>query len=323
MKPESRPVKYFQKLAFSALLLCAGTIHAQDYPNKSIRFLVGPGPDIMARLVADKLRESWGKPVIVDQIPAAGGMVAYNTLAKAAPDGHTIMLSSGAFTINGIIQKNLPYDYQRDFAPVSLIATIPFVLMVNPSVPANSLKELVELIRARPGKYNYASSGNGTPPHLAGEMLKQMAKIDMVHVPYKGVAPAVTDLIGGNVDLMFVVAPSALSWAKSGKLRPLAVSSLTRYANLPDVPTVAEQGYPEFAVVGWNGLHMPAKTPPAIVEKMSREVAKILHMPEVRERAAAAGFEPVGSTTREFDEFVKADIERTAKVIKAGNIRAE
>ena len=297
--------------------------NAQEYPDKPIRIIVGPGPDALARLVGQKFTEAWGQQIIVDQRPAAGGIVAADAVTKAAPDGYTLLLTTGSFTINTALNAKLPYDFLRDLTPVSLMATIPFILVVRPDSPYKSLKDLIDAARAQPGKLNYASAGNGTPPHLAGEMLKQMAKIDMVHVPYKGVAPAITDLIGGQVQTMFAVAPAGLPQVKGGKLRALAVSSSKRYSPLPDVAAVAELGYPEFEVVGWNGIHAPAKTPQAIIDKLNREIAKVLKSKDGQERALAAGFEAVGSTVEEFDAFVKADIARSARVIKSANIHAD
>ena len=285
--------------------------------------IVGPGPDALARIVGQKLGESWGHAVIVDQRPGAGGIVAADSVAKSAPDGYTLLLSTGSYTINTILQPKSPYDFERDLAPVSLIATLPFVLVVHPAVPVHSLKELVALAKSRPGKLNYASSGKGTPPHLAGEMLKQMANIDLVHVAYKGAAPGVNDVMAGQVEMMFVPAPTGLPLIKAGKLRAIAVSSPRRYPALPELPTVAEQGYPDFAVVGWNGIHVAAKTPPAIIEKLAVEVARIMHTRDAQEKAEAAGYEPVGSSRQEFEAFVRADIARAAKVIKAGNIQPD
>ena len=314
----------------ASLLLLACTVvgaavpaSAQTYPDKPIRLIVGPGPDILARLVGEKLTAAWGQAVIVDQRPAAGGVVAGDAVAKAPPDGYTLLLSTGSYTVNFALRAKSPYDFQRDLTPVSLMATLPFILVVNPALPVHSVRELVELARAKPGQLNYASSGNGTPSHLAGEMLKQMAKVEIVHIAYKGAAPALTDVVGGQVQMSFLPAPTALPLIKSGKLRAIAVSSPTRYSGLPAVPSVAEQGYPNFSVVGWNGIHAPAKMPPAVIDKLNREIAAILRQPDAQERAAAAGFEVVGSTRDDFETFVRADIARAAAVIKAGNIEAE
>jgi tripartite-type tricarboxylate transporter receptor subunit TctC len=319
----SRRLQLLATLSGALGALAALPVHAQDYPTRPMRLIVGPGPDILARIVGEKLTAAWGQPVVVDQRPAAGGVVAGDSVAKAAPDGYTLLLSTGSYTVNSAMRAKSPYDFQRDLVPVSLMATLPFILVVHPDTPVHSVKELVARAQARPGKLNYASSGNGTPSHLSGEMLKQMAKVDIVHVPYKGAAPALTDMLSGQVQLSFLPAPTALPLVKAGKLRAIGVSSPKRYSGLPEVPTIAEQGYPDFSVVGWNGIHVPAKTPPAIIEKLSREVAAIVRQPEARERAAAAGFEAVGSTREEFEAFVKADIANAAAVIKAGNIQPE
>ena len=305
------------------MLFAPGAVFAQTYPDKPIRIIVGPGPDTLARIVGERLTEAWGQTVVIDQRPAAGGIVAGDAVAKAAPDGHTLLLSTGSFTINSVLQVKSPYDFQRDLTPVSLMATLAFVLVVNPALPANSLKELLTLVRSQPGKLNYASGGNGTPPHLAGEMLKQMAKIEMQHIPYKSAAAGVTDVAGGQVQMMFVPAPTALPLIKSGRLRALAVSSPQRYAGLPEVPTVAEEGMAEFSIVGWNGLHVPAKTPAAVIEKLNREIMKMMRQRETQERAMAAGLEPVGSTQEEFIAFQRRDIARATAVIKAANIQPD
>jgi tripartite-type tricarboxylate transporter receptor subunit TctC len=323
MTPLHRILRAAAILAGATALFAALPAAADEYPAKPIRIVVGPGPDILARIVGERLTAAWGQPVIVDQRPAAGGVVAGDTVAKAPPDGYTLLLSTGSYTTNTALRAKMPFDLLHDLAPVTLMATLPFILVVNPALPVHSVKELVALAQSQPGKLNYASSGNGTPSHLAGEMLKQMAKVDITHVAYKGAAPALTDVAGGQVQLSFLPAPTALPLVKSGKLRAIGVSSPKRYFALPDVPTVAEQGYPEFSVVGWNGIHVPAKTPQAIVDKLNREIAAIVHQPEAKERAAGAGFETVGSSREQFEAFVKADIARAAAVIKAGNIQPD
>jgi tripartite-type tricarboxylate transporter receptor subunit TctC len=323
MTPLHRILRAAAILAGATALFAALPAAADEYPAKPIRIVGGPGPEILAHPVGVRLTAAWGQPVIVDQRPAAGGVVAGDTVAKAPPDGYTLLLSTGSYTTNTALRAKMPFDLLHDLAPVTLMATLPFILVVNPALPVHSVKELVALAQSQPGKLNYASSGNGTPSHLAGEMLKQMAKVDITHVAYKGAAPALTDVAGGQVQLSFLPAPTALPLVKSGKLRAIGVSSPKRYFALPDVPTVAEQGYPEFSVVGWNGIHVPAKTPQAIVDKLNREIAAIVHQPEAKERAAGAGFETVGSSREQFEAFVKADIARAAAVIKAGNIQPD
>ena len=296
---------------------------SQDYPSRPIRLYVGPGPDILARIVGEKLASSLGQPVVIEQRPAAGGIVAGDTVAKAAPDGYSMLLTTGSYTINSVLQPKMPYSLKQDLKPVSLLATLPFVLVVNPSLPIQNLKELLAQARSNPGKINYASSGSGTPAHLAGEMLKQMAKVEMVHIPYKSAGAGLTDLMGGQVQMMFAPAPSALPLIRSGKLRAISVSSPKRYSSLPDVPTVAEEGYPDFLIVGWNGLHVPVKTPLVIIDKLNAEVVRIMRIPDVQERAIKAGFEPIGTSIKEFEAFQNQDIARMETVIKAGNIQPE
>jgi tripartite-type tricarboxylate transporter receptor subunit TctC len=215
----------------------------------------------------------------------------------------------------------MPYDFQKDLTPVSLLATLPFILVANSNSPIKSVKDLITNAKSQPGKLNYASSGNGTPAHLAGEMLKQMTGIDIAHIPYKSAAAGVTDVLGGQVNVMFVPAPSALPFIRSNQLRALAVSSPKRYSLLPEVPTVAEEGYPNFAIVGWNGINAPAKTPPNVIEKLNKEFVKIMRQKDVQEKAIAAGFEPIGSSVEEFTQFLKRDISRSLEVIKTGNIQ--
>ncbi len=294
---------------------------AQNYPDKPIKIIVGPGPDLLARIAGEKILEDWGQSVIVDPRPAAGGIVAGDSVAKSAPDGYTLLLSTGSYTINSVLQPKMPYDFQKDLTPVSLLATLPFILVVNSSSPIKSVKELVSNAKAQSGKLNYASSGNGTPAHLAGEMLKQMSGADITHIPYKSAAAGVTDVLGGQVNFMFVPAPSALPFIHSNQLRALAVSSPKRYSQLPDVPTVAEEGYPNFSIVGWNGINVPAKTPASVIDKLNKEFVKIMRQKDTQEKAIAAGFEPIGSSVEEFTQFLKRDISRSSEVIKAGNIQ--
>ncbi len=321
MTEVSNLIRFLTKKVFLILCIVSSIAYAQNFPEKPLRIIVGPGPDSLARITGEKITEDWGQAVIVEARPAAGGIVAGDSVAKSTPDGYTLLLSTGSFTINSVLQPKMPYDFQNDLAPVSLLATLPFILVVNTTSPIKSLKELVATSKAQPGKFNYASSGNGTPAHLAGEMLKQMASIDILHIPYKSAAAGVTDLLGGQVNFMFVPAPSALPFIRSNQLRALAVSSPKRYSVLPDIPTVAEEGYPNFAIVGWNGVHVPAKTPKNIIEKLNKEFIKVMHQKDVQAKAVAAGFEPMGSSIEEFSQFVKSDISRSSEVIKTGNIQ--
>jgi len=295
----------------------------QTYPNKPIRIIVGPGPDILARIVAEKLSESLAVPVIVDQKPAAGGLMAGDAVAKSSPDGYTLLLSTGSFTINSVLQPNPPYSFKRDLLSVGMLATLPFVLVVNSSSPYLSLKDIINYAKNNPGKVNFGSSGNGTPPHLAGEMLKQMSQIEMVHIPYKTAMAGMTDVLGGQVDLMFLPAPIALPMIRSDKLRPLVVSGNKRYMNLPSVPTVAETGYTQFSIVGWNGLHIAAKTSPKITQLLSLQLEQILKGSDFQNKATAAGFEPYWLSSDDFGKFVNQDLEKVTQVIKASNIQLD
>ena len=306
---------------FSFLFILTPFSIAQTYPDKAIKIVVGPGPDNLARITGEKITEEWGQAVIVEPKPAAGGIVAGDSVAKAPADGYTLLLSTGSYTINSVLQPKMPYDFQKDLTPVSLLATLPFILVVNSNSPIKSVKDLVANAKSQPGKLNYASSGNGTPAHLAGEMLKQMTGTDIAHIPYKSAAAGVTDVLGGQVNLMFVPAPSALPFIRSNQLRALAVSSPKRYSLLPELPTIAEEGYPNFAIVGWNGINAPAKTPANIIEKLNKEFVKIMRQKDVQEKAIAAGFEPIGSSVEDFAQFLKRDISRSIEVIKAGNIQ--
>jgi tripartite-type tricarboxylate transporter receptor subunit TctC len=303
-------------------LAVAGSALAQTYPNKPIRVIVGPGPDALARVIGQKLTETWGQPVIVDQRGGGGGTISAEAVAKAAPDGYTLLLATGTHTINPSMYK-VSYDMVRDFAPVTLLASTPFILAVHPSVPATSVAELIRLAKSKPGALNYGSGGNGTPPHLATELFKTSAGIELVHVPYKTVAAAITDLVAGQLQVMFTVGPAGLPQIHAGRLRGLAVSTPKRSAFAPDLPTVAESGLPGFDVFGWNGLLAPAGTPPSVVGKLQGEIARALQNPEVRERIAGFGFEPVGNTPEEFGEFVKTDIARWAKVVKESGARVD
>ena len=303
-------------------LVFAGAAVAQTYPAKPVRIVVGPGPDALARVIGQQITQAWGQPVIIDQRGGGGGTISAEAVAKAAPDGYTLLLATGTHTINPSMYK-VSYDMVRDFAPVTLLASTPFILAVHPSVPANSVGELIVLAKTSPGKLNYGSGGSGTPPHLATELFKTLAGVNIVHVPYKTVAAAISDLIAGQVQVMFTVGPAGLPQIRAGRIRGLAVSTAKRSAFAPELPTVAEAGLAGFDVFGWNGLLAPAGTPKAVIAKLHDEITRALRIPEVRERIAGFGFEPVGNSPEEFGEFVKADIARWAKVAKESGARID
>jgi len=305
------------------LWLAAGGGLAQDYPTRPIRFVVGPGPDVLARLVGQKLTEAWGQQVVVDQRPGAGGIIAADTVARATADGYTLLLTTGAYSVSTVVYAKLPYDLLRDFAPVSLLATIQFLLVVPPSLPAKSVGELLALARARPGQLNCASSGTATTAHLGCEMLNSRAGIKTVHVPYKGLAPAMADVLGARVEMLFAVMQAGLPQVRAGKLRALAVSGAKRASAVPELPTVAEGGVPGFEFESWNGVHVPARTPGGLIARLNAALVKTVRAQEMRAKMLELGLEPVGGTPEELGAFVKADVERWAKVAKEAGVRAE
>jgi tripartite-type tricarboxylate transporter receptor subunit TctC len=305
------------------LSFSSGFANAQtDYPTKPIRFIVGPGPDSLARLFGQKMTEAWGQPVIVDQRGGGGGTISAEAVAKAPPDGYTLLLMTGTHAINPSVYKT-NYDMVRDFAPVTLLGSTPFVLAVHPSVPAKSVAELIKLAKEKPGALNYGSGGSGTPPHLATELFKQMAGVQMVHVPYKTIPAAITDLVGGQLQVMFTVGPAGLPQIKAGRIRGLAVSTAKRSAFAPELPTVAESGLPGYDVFGWNGVLATAGTPRPVIEKLHALFITVMKDAEVRNRMAGFGFEPIGNTPEEFGAFVKEDIARWAKLVKETGAKVE
>ena len=300
---------------------------AQAYPSKPIRFLVGfpPGTsvDILGRVVAQKLNEAWQQPVIVDNRPGAAGNLAADAVAKAPPDGYTLLSAGpGSLIMNPVLMK-VPYDTARDFAPVSLMAHAPNVLVVHPSVPAKSVKELIELARAQPGRLNYASSGPGSSAHVAVALFASMAHIDITHVPYRGTGPGVNDLVAGQVQLAVFGIPPVLPHIKQGRLRALGVTGKTRSPELPDVPTVDEAGVPGYVVNLWYGLLAPAGTPAPILNRLAAEVTRIVHAPEMREKLAAAGAEPGGGTPADYAAVIRADTVLWTRVIREAGIKGE
>ncbi len=303
------------------LVLCGSAV-AQDFPVKPVRFVVGPGPDVLARTVGQKLTDAWGQQIVIDQRPGAGGVIAAEIVAKSRGDGYTLLLATGSHTINAGLQKQ-SYDLMRDFRPVSLVGSVPFILVVHPSLPVRNVGSLIELARAKPGELNYGSAGNGTPPHLAGEMLKMLAGIRLVHVPYKSAAQAMTDVLSGQPQLMFAVAPVGLPQVKAGRVRGIAVSTAQRSRMAPDFPTVAESGLPGFEVIGWNGVLAPAGTPATVVARLHDGIESALMLPDVISRLATVGFEPVGGSPASFGEFMRTDMARWARVIREAGVKVD
>jgi tripartite-type tricarboxylate transporter receptor subunit TctC len=312
-------------------LLAASTSLAQPvtnaFPAKPLRIVVtftpGGAPDIIARLLAERFTASWGQPVVVDNKPGSGGNIGADFVAKAAPDGHTLVVGTvGTHSINGALYAKMPYDMVRDFAPVSLVATTPNMLVVNNEVPARTLKEFIELGK-REGKMSFASSGSGTSIHVSGELFKSMTGIDMTHIPYKGRAIAIPDLLGGRVTMMFDNMPSSLPLVREGKLRALGVTSLKRAAAAPEIPTLDEAGLPGFEAVSWFAVFAPAGTPRPVVDKLQAEISRILRLPEVARRLTDIGLEPVGSSADELAAYQKSEIVKWAKVVKDSGAKAE
>jgi tripartite-type tricarboxylate transporter receptor subunit TctC len=315
-------------LAGAALGLTPLPVGAQgSFPDKPVRIIVpvaaGGGADFTARLVAQKLTEAWGQSVVVDNRPGAAGNLGVEIAAKAPADGYTLVLPITSFPVNPGLYAKLPFDTVKDFAPVALAGYFPLLLVVNPGVPARSVRELVALAKAKPGQLNYANSGSGTTAHLAAELLKRMAAVDIVNIAYKGGGPAVIDLVAGNVQIYFSTIPAALPQVKAGRLRALAVTSAKRVAAFPDLPTVAESGLPGFEVVGWVGFFVPAGTPRPVVARLNGDIVRILGMPDTQERLAGHGMIPGGGTPEDLGAFLKAEIAKWAKLIKEAGIRIQ
>ena len=315
------------RVLLPALLAGSGAAFAQGYPEKPVRLIVpfaaGGGTDILARMVAHKLAEGWGRNVVVDNRPGGGSVIGSELVARSTPDGYTLLLTANPHTSNPVLIAKLPYDTLRDFSAVTMLASAPLLLVVHPSVPARSVSELVAYAKARPNQLNYASSGNGGPQHLAGEMFRQMAGVQWLHVPYKGTAPATTDLIGGQVQAAFSSLLTVLPHTKAGKLRPLGISSATRSEAYPELPTIAESGVPGFEVTTWYGVLAPGATPRAVVSKIHADIARALATPEVRERLARDGLQAVGSKPDEYAAFIRQEIEKVKSLARAGAIRAD
>lgn len=307
-----------------------GSVFAQDagWPSRTVRYVVPFAPggttDILARLVAQKLAASLGQPVIVENKPGAGGNIGSDFVAKSAPDGYTILggtISSHA--INVSMYANMPYDAIKNFAPITLIGSLPNVLIVHPDFPARTVQEFIAAAKAKPGSITYASSGQGTSQHQSGELFESLTGTALVHIPYRGGGPAMQDLLAGQVNASFENFVAAAPHIKSGKVRALGVTSTTRVKGYEEIPTIAEAGVRGFNVVSWQGVFAPAGTPRAVIDRLNAEIVKILRMPDVRERMATMGLEPVGNTPEEFAAFQRAEIAKWAKVVKAANIKAE
>ncbi|MFL5072289.1 MAG: Bug family tripartite tricarboxylate transporter substrate binding protein [Xanthobacteraceae bacterium] len=317
-----------RRLIAIALFSIALLAQAQPYPTKPIHLIVpfppGGGNDTVARAIAQQLGPDLGQPMVIDNRPGAGGSVGAELAAKAPPDGYTLFLAGvGSHAVNPNVHAKLPYDPVKDFAPVTLLASAPSVLVVNPAVPARTIAEFTAYARANPGKLNYASNGAGSAAQLAAAMYETMAGVRMVHVPYKGIAPAMTDLMGGEVQLMFGTIVALVPHIQAGKLRALAVTSRKRSPLLPDLPTLAESGLPDYQAGSWYGILAPAGTPREIIERLHGAIVKALKQPDVAKRLAAEGAEVIGSTPGEFAAHIKSELARVGDVVRAAGIRAE
>ncbi len=309
-------------------LLVHGIALAQTYPSKPVRVIVpyppGSTPDIVGRAVAGKLQESLGQPFVVDNRTGAGGNIGAEAVAKAAPDGHTLLIGiNGPAAINKFLYKDLTYDSDRDLLPISLLAATPQMLVVTPSVEAANFKSFLEYLRRNPGRLSYGSVGGGSAAHLTMELLKSDARVFAVHIPYRGFPPAVTDMLAGNIQVMFAIIPAVLPQVKAGKLRALAVTGLKRSALAPDVPSVAELGYPQLESLAWIGLLAPAGTPPGVVARLSTEAVNGIRAADTRETLGRQGFDVVGNSPAEFAAWIRAEQAKWAKVIKASGATAD
>jgi len=320
-------LRYFGLALIACLALRVSAVSGQPYPAKPVRiiagFVAGTGVDFAARAVAEKLRDSLGQPFIVENRPGAGANIATEFVARAPSDGYTLLLANNALAINPALYPKLSYDSVKDFSPVSLAGISPMVLVAHPALPAQTVRDLVALARRRPGEINLASAGTGSPSHLAGALFAHMAGIKLVHVPYKGAPPALTDLLGGQVSLYVSGLPPAVPMVRDGRVRALAVTTPRRSAAMPDVPTFAESGYDGYDVPLWYGIVAPAKTPEDVISKLNAEIVRAMAAPDLRERFLAQGIDPVASTPGQFAEQIKAEIRRWTQVVKAAGIKVE
>jgi tripartite-type tricarboxylate transporter receptor subunit TctC len=312
----------------ASIVAAAPAALAQSYPARPVRIVVpfppGGGTDIGTRIIAQKLQESWGQPIVVENKPGAAGIVGTEMVAKAAPDGYTLIMGNiGTHAINISLYKKLSYDPVKDFAPISQVAWLPLFLLVHPSIPVNSVKELIALAKAKPGELNFSSSGAGGSMHVAAELFKNMTGVNMVHIPYKGGSPAVADLLSGQVALSFATVLETLSHVKSGRVRALAVTSAARSTAYPELPTVAEAGVPGYESISWLGLFAPAGTPGDIVNRISSDVQRVIRLPEVKERLLAQGAEPIGTSPEQFALALRSDIAKYARIIRESGYKTE
>jgi tripartite-type tricarboxylate transporter receptor subunit TctC len=314
-------------MVFGCALLFSAAAASQAYPEKPIRLIVpfaaGGNADILARIIGQKLGETLGQQVIVDNRGGANGVIGTDLAAKAAPDGHTLLFIASGHAINPGLYAKLPFDPVRDFAAISLVGSTPLILAVNAALPAKTVKELIALAKRRPGELSYASQGNGSPGHLAGALLNNINKINILHVPYKSTAQAITDLTSGQVQVMYPSMTSVLPHIKAGKLRGLAITSRRRSALAPELPTMVESGVPGYEASIWNGMLAPAATPKAIITKLNAAVVRIIAIPEVKQRIAGLGADPMTSTPEEFGAFIAAEIKKWGKVIKDAGVRID
>lgn len=318
----------FHVLCALVLTAAAHDASAQAYPVKPVRFVIAFSPggpsDILTRLVGTKLAEATGQSFVFENRPGAGGNVAGEVVAKAPPDGYTLLMGNNSIlATNASLYRKMNFDPVKDFAPVALIASQPNILVVHPSLPVKSVKELVVLAKSRPGQLNYASSGSGAAAHMAAELFKSMTHVDMVHIPYKGAGPALLDMLTGQCQVMFATALSVQPHLQSGRLRPLAVTTAKRSPTFPDLPTVAEAGVPGFEAVTWHGVVVPAGTPQAVIGRLNAEINKILQTPDIRDRLTHQGAEIIGGTPQQFAAYIQAEIPKWAKVIRDSGARAD
>jgi tripartite-type tricarboxylate transporter receptor subunit TctC len=309
------------------LVLLGSAVFAQPYPARPVRVIVtfppGAGSDISTRLVTAKLGETFGRPFVIDNRAGAAGNIGVELAAHAAPDGYTLLAVTASAAISQSAYAKVPFDLARDFSPIALIASAPFILAVHPAIPAKSLQELIALAKSKPGQLSYATPGTGSSPHLAGELLKMEVGIDILHVPYKGTVPAVADVMGGNVSMALANTLVALPHVKAGRLRGIAITSARRSTLVPELPTIAESAVRGFEAGTWYGLLAPAGAPREIVSRLNRAVVQIVQLPDVREKLAAQGAEPLAGSPEQAGEFVRREISRWAKVVKAANIRLD